>query len=304
MDLIGPAVPFFLALIVLEVVLSARRARRGGTATRGYTPRDTAASLAMGVGSIAVGAAQKGASFALYQACFEIRLFDLGSGAWAFALALVGDDFLYYWFHRLHHEVRILWAAHVNHHSSRHYNLSTALRQSWTTFTSPLFYLPLPLLGIDPLVVVTVHSVNLLYQFGIHTELIDSLGPFERVFNTPSHHRVHHGRNVRYLDKNHGGILIVWDRWFGTFEPETEPVDYGLTTQLRSYNPLVIAAHEWVAMGRDAFRALRDGRVADALGHCLRPPGWSRDGHTRTARELQDELAKAVGAESAAESPA
>lgn len=302
MDLIGYAVPFFLALIALEMVLSARRARRNGPVKRGYGRRDTAASLAMGVGSVVVSAAQKGATLALYQACFEIRLFDLGTGAWVFALALVGDDFLYYWFHRLHHEVRILWAAHVNHHSSRHYNLSTALRQSWTAFTSPLFYLPLPLLGIDPLVVVTVHSMNLLYQFWIHTEWIGSLGPLEAVFNTPSHHRVHHGRNVRYLDKNHGGILIVWDRWFGTFEPETERVDYGLTAQLRSHNPLVIASHEWVAMGRDAFRALRAGRVGDALSHCVRPPGWSRDGRTRTARELQRALAKPGHAESAAES--
>ncbi len=302
MNLIGAAIPFFLALIALEVVLSARRAGRDGPATRGYTLRDTAASLAMGIGSVAVGAAQKGVSFALYQACFEMRLFDLGTGAWVFALALVGDDFLYYWFHRLHHEVRVLWAAHVNHHSSRHYNLSTALRQSWTTFTSPLFYLPLPLLGIDPLVVVTVHSVNLLYQFWIHTELIDSLGPLEAVLNTPSHHRVHHGRNVRYLDKNHGGILIVWDRLFGTFEAETETVDFGLTTQLRSHSPLLIAFHEWAAMGGDALLALRAGRVADALAHCLRPPGWSPDGRTRTARELQSALSERGHAESAAES--
>jgi len=290
MDLTRLAIPFFLALIAVEVVLSARRAR-GGAAIRGYTLRDTAASLAMGVGSVAVGVFQKGWAFALYQQCFEMRLFDLGTGAWVFALAVVGDDLLYYWFHRLHHEVRFLWAAHVNHHSSRHYNLSTALRQSWTTFASPLFYVPLPLLGIDPLVAVTVHSANLIYQYWIHTELVGSLGPLEAVLNTPSHHRVHHGRNLRYLDRNHGGIFIVWDRLFGTFEPEGEPVDYGLTTQLRSHNPLVIAFHEWRALGRDALAALREGRPGVALAYCVRPPGWSPDGRTRTARELRRALA-------------
>lgn len=299
MNLVQPAIPFFLALIAVEVVLSARRARRGRP-TRGYTLRDTAASLAMGLGSIGVGAATKGISFALYQQCHAVRVLDPGTGAWVFGLALLGDDFLYYWFHRLHHEVRILWAAHVNHHSSSRYNLSTALRQPWTTFTSPLFYAPLPLLGIDPLLVVTAHSANLLYQYGLHTELVGSLGPLEAVLNTPSHHRVHHGRNVRYLDRNHGGILIVWDRLFGTFEPESEAVDYGLTTPLRSHNPLVIAFHEWVAMGRDALDALRAGRPGDALSHCLRPPGWSPDGSTRTAREMQRALSEAPGGRAAA----
>jgi sterol desaturase/sphingolipid hydroxylase (fatty acid hydroxylase superfamily) len=214
-------------------------------------------------------------------------LFDLGSGPLVFAAALLADDFFYYWFHRLHHEVRFLWAAHVNHHSSRHFNLSTALRQSWTTFTSPLFYLPLPLLGFDPLLVITVHSVNLLWQFWIHTELIGRLGPLEAVLNTPSHHRVHHGRNVQYLDRNHGGMLIVWDRLFGTFEQERERVDYGLTKNLESFSPWEIAFHEWRAMLRDARRA---GSLGDALRTLLLPPGWSRDGRTRTARELREEL--------------
>jgi len=204
-----------------------------------------------------------------------------------FAAALLGDDFCYYWYHRLHHEVRFMWAGHVVHHSSRHFNLATALRQPWSTFMGPLFYAPLPLLGFDPLLLVTVHSVNLLYQFWIHTELIDRLGPLEWIFNTPSHHRVHHGRNVRYLDRNHGGILIVWDRLFGTFEPEREAVDYGLTKNLTSFSPWEIFAHEWRAMWRDTRDA---ASWRDALRVWLLPPGWSRDGSTHTANELRTRL--------------
>jgi sterol desaturase/sphingolipid hydroxylase (fatty acid hydroxylase superfamily) len=308
MDLTSYAIPGFLALIALELLLTARRrAREAGAARatgapRGYAWRDSWASIAMGLGSLVVGASTKFLWFGLYQAVYQFRLFEIQTTAWSFAAALLADDFMYYWFHRLHHGVRFLWAAHVNHHSSRYFNLSTALRQSWTTFTSVLFYLPLPLLGFDPLLVVTVHSVNLLYQFWIHTELIDRLGPLEWVFNTPSHHRVHHGRNVRYLDRNHGGILIVWDRLFGSFEPEVEPVDYGLTKNLTSHSPWHIAFHEWSAMWRDARRA---GSLADALRTFLLAPGWSRDGSTQTAHELRRQLeAGGAGAATAARAEA
>jgi len=160
------------------------------------------------------------------------------------------------------------------------------LRQSWTTFFAPFFYLPLPLLGIDPLIVITVHSANLLYQFWIHTEQIGRLGPLEALLNTPSHHRVHHGRNLRYLDRNYAGIFILWDRLFGSFEPESEPVDYGITHNLETQNLLWVAFHEWVALARDLRRA---HGWREALGLVLRPPGWSADGHTRTARALRRE---------------
>jgi sterol desaturase/sphingolipid hydroxylase (fatty acid hydroxylase superfamily) len=288
MDLTTWAAPVFLALIALEVVLSARRRARGAAeGQRGYARRDSWASISMGLGSLVVGVATKWLWFGLYTWAFQFRLFDLGTGPLVFAAALLGDDFFYYWYHRLHHEVRFMWAGHVVHHSSRHFNLSTALRQPWTTFMGPLFYVPLPLLGFDPLLLVTVHSVNLLYQFWIHTELIGRLGPLEWIFNTPSHHRVHHGRNVRYLDRNHGGILILWDRLFGTFEPEREAVDYGLTKNLTSFSPWEIFVHEWRAMWRDSKRAATWG---DALRIWLRPPGWSRDGSTHTADELRKQL--------------
>ena len=291
-DLVSSAIPVFLTLIALEALVSGVRRARGASARRGYAGRDTAASLALGVGSVAIGLVTKGASLALYRALFELRPWDLAAGPWTWAAALIADDFCYYWFHRLHHEVRVLWAAHVNHHSSRHFNLSTALRQSWTTFASPLFYAPLPLLGFDPLVVVTVHSVNLLYQFWIHTELVGRLGPLEWVLNTPSHHRVHHGRNVLYLDRNHAGILIVWDRLFGTFQAETQAVDFGLTKNLTSHHPWHVAFHEWAALGRDLARA-RSWR--EAARYALRPPGWSPDGPSQTSRELQRALAQAAG---------
>jgi sterol desaturase/sphingolipid hydroxylase (fatty acid hydroxylase superfamily) len=207
------------------------------------------------------------------------------------AAAFVVEDFTYYWFHRCSHDVRILWAAHVNHHSSESYNLSTALRQSWTTpFTTLLFYWPLPLLGFHPYMIFIATSASLLYQFWIHTECIDRLGPFERVFNTPSHHRVHHGSNLEYLDRNHGGILILWDRWFGTFEPEVATVKYGLTKNIDSFNPLRIAFHEFAAIARDV-RAASDWRAR--FGYVFGPPGWSHDGSSQTTRELREKLVAA-----------
>jgi len=200
-------------------------------------------------------------------------------------LLFFAEDFTYYWYHRASHEVRFLWAAHENHHSSERYNLSTALRQSWTTpFTEMLFYWPLPLLGFHPTMLLTQKAVSLLYQFWIHTELIDRLGAAERLFNTPSNHRVHHGSNLEYLDRNHGGILIVWDRLFGTFEPERARVRYGLTKRLESFNPLTIAFHEWSALARDVRRA--DSWRA-RLAYVFAPPGWSPDGSTLTARQLR-----------------
>ena len=280
------AVPLFLALMAFE----AWRSRRTERPNRGYEWRDTLASLAMGVGNVVVAAGTKVVTLGAYTALHQFAFFDIGYAWWAWPIALIGDDFCYYWFHRASHEVRFLWAAHENHHSSRHYNLSTALRQSWTTpFTSPIFWAPLALLGIEPLMIFTAQGISLVYQFWIHTELIDRLPPpFEAVFNTPSHHRVHHGRNVRYLDRNHGGILIVWDKLFGTFEPESEPVDYGLTKNLESFSPLRIATHEWIRMFRDAARTPEWG---DKLRTLLKPPGWSADGSTLTADELRSQLA-------------
>lgn len=278
-DLTLYAVPAFAALILLELGLSVSRR------VRGYELKDTLASLTMGLGNRVVYAAVGGGLLLAQLALYEHRLFDLGGAWWVWALCFVVEDFTYYWWHRASHEVRFLWAAHVNHHSSERYNLSTALRQSWTTpFTVFLFYWPLPLLGFHPLMVLTCTAVSLLYQFWIHTELIGRLGWFERWFNTPSHHRVHHGSNLDYLDRNHGGILIVWDRLFGTFAPEREPVRYGLTKNIETFNPIDIAFHEWRALWRDVRRARS---WSEAVGYLFKPPGWSPDGSTLTAREMR-----------------
>jgi len=274
------AVPAFIGLMLVELAVCSL----GGN-YRGYERRDTFASLAMGIGNRVIYAVIGAALLAFQLALYEHRLFDLGWSWWVWVICFFAEDFTYYWFHRCSHEVRFLWAAHENHHSSERYNLSTALRQSWTTpFTTALFYWPLSLLGFHPLMVMTCTVVSLLYQFWIHTEVIDRIGWFERFFNTPSHHRVHHGSNVEYLDRNHAGILILWDRLFGTFEPEGAPVRYGLTKNIHSFNLLTIAFHEWEAIARDVRRAA-NWRIA--LGYIFMPPGWSPDGSTLTSEQMR-----------------
>jgi sterol desaturase/sphingolipid hydroxylase (fatty acid hydroxylase superfamily) len=205
---------------------------------------------------------------------------DLGASGLALAAAVLGWDFIYYLNHRFMHESRYMWAAHVVHHSSEHYNFSTALRQPVAeNFTTPVPYGAMCLLGIRPSLVSTARGLNLLYQFFIHTETIGRLGPGEAVLNTPSHHRVHHGSNHRYLDRNHGSILIVWDKLFGTFEPEGERVVYGLTKNIKTFNLLRVATHEHVAMLRDVARSTN---WKDRISFVVRGPGWA----TRRRAEL------------------
>ncbi len=198
---------------------------------------------------------------------------SLGSGPAALAAAIIGWDFIYYWNHRFMHTSRYMWAVHEVHHSSERYNLSTALRQPVAdALGTSLPYGLLCLFGIPPEAVATARGVNLIYQFWVHTEAIDRIGRAERTLNSPSHHRVHHGSNRQYLDRNHGGILIIWDRMFGTFEPEHERVVYGLTTNIDTFNPARIASHEYVDMARDI--ASSTGWV-ERLSYVLRGPGWA-----------------------------
>ena len=199
--------------------------------------------------------------------------FDLGSGKAALAVAVLGWDVIYYWNHRLSHESRWLWAVHVVHHSSERYNLSTALRQPVAEgFTMAVPYGLLALLGVRPRLIEDARALNLIYQFWIHTEAIRSIGPLERILNTPSHHRAHHGSQRQYLDINHGSILIIWDKLFGTFEPERERVVYGLTRNIDTFNVGTIATHEW----RDMARDISSSRTwHDRFGFMLRGPGWA-----------------------------
>ncbi|MFD2762845.1 sterol desaturase family protein [Micromonospora eburnea] len=264
------AVPAFLLLVIIEAV-SYRFLPDDDE--RGYELRDTTTSLSMGLGSQLIGVPWKLLTAGLYAALWLVAPIHLSPGDWwTWVIVFFADDIAYYWFHRLHHEVRVLWASHVVHHSSVYYNLSTALRQSWTPMTSLPFWLPLALLGIPPWMIFLQQSISLLYQFFLHTERINVLPrPIELLFNTPSHHRVHHGSNAEYLDLNYGGILIVWDRLFGTFEPERAAVRYGLTKNINTYNPLRVATHEFAAIWADA-RAARTWR--HRLGYVFGRPGW------------------------------
>ena len=265
------AIPLFLLLVAIEAV-SYRFLPDDDE--RGFEARDTATSLSMGAGSQVVGFPWKAVTVVVYAAAYTLTPLRVsGSSAWSWLLLFLADDLAYYVFHRAHHRIRVLWASHVVHHSSLRYNLSTALRQSWTPMTSLPFWLPLALIGIPPWMILLQQSISLLYQFFLHTERVDKLWrPVEWVMNTPSHHRVHHGSNSAYLDRNYGGILIIWDRIFGTFEPEGERVEYGLTKNIDTYNPLRVAFHEFAAIGRDLREA---GSLRDRIGYIFGPPGWS-----------------------------
>ncbi len=258
-DPVQIAIPAFIVSIIIEM-FAIKSGARGD-----YDWRDTATSLAMGFGNtfaaVILGAAVVGLGVWVYQ----FRLFDIPVVWWSLILCFVADDFFYYWFHRTAHRIRWFWASHVIHHSSQHYNLSTALRQTWTgQFSlSFIFRLPLFLVGFHPKLILFCAGLNLVYQFFIHTEVVRRL-PFglELWLNTPSHHRVHHGTNARYLDRNYAGVFIVWDRLFGTFEAERddEPVRYGIVKNLATFNPLWVAVHEWVGISRDLINA-RDWRT-------------------------------------------
>ncbi len=283
-DLTVFAIPAFVVTMIGEAAALRRHPEH-----RGYEARDTRASLTMGIVNVLINLGMKGVQLSILTWFAGFARWHMDPHAWQNWLAgVVAVDFAYYWFHRSSHDVRLLWAAHINHHSSERYNLSTALRQSWTTpLTSLPFYWPLALLGFDPGLVLTLEALNTLYQYWIHTELVGRIGALEAILNTASHHRVHHGTNVQYLDRNHAGIFIVWDRLFGTFEPEGEPVRYGLTKNIRTFNSLVIAFHEYAAIARDVRRAKS---FRDALGYVFAPPGWSPDGSTMTSRQLRAAL--------------
>jgi sterol desaturase/sphingolipid hydroxylase (fatty acid hydroxylase superfamily) len=284
-ELVLYSIPAFLVLIAIEILWARRH-----PGARGYERRDTVASLSMGLISVLVSESALFLSIGFFALLHHNRVLDLGHPTlwWSWVVLLFAEDFCYYWFHRCHHEVRVLWAGHVNHHSSEHYNLSTALRQGpLTAFSGPIFYAPLALVGYPPMMIMTAQAWSLLYQFWLHTESIDRLGPLEWVMNTPSHHRVHHGKNVRYLDKNHAGIFIIWDRMFGTFAKETEKVIYGLTKDIQTFNLWKVTFHELGAIVRDLVRA---PGLRAKLGYLLRPPGWSHDGSEQTAMQLQKQL--------------
>jgi sterol desaturase/sphingolipid hydroxylase (fatty acid hydroxylase superfamily) len=271
------AVPFFVLLLVIEWTAARKleQIEEGRPAVGGYARRDAWASLSMGLVSVATTAGWKFLALLGYAAIYTyLAPWHLPSTAWyTWVIALVGVDLLFYTYHRIAHRVRIIWATHQAHHSSEYYNFATALRQKWNNSGEILIWIPLPLLGVPPWLVFAAFSVNLIYQFWVHTERIDKLwAPFEFVFNTPSHHRVHHGMDPEYLDKNYGGIFIVWDRLFGTFQPELFRPHYGLTKPVNTFNIWTLQTREYVAIARDVLSAKR---FRDRLGYVFGPPGWA-----------------------------
>ncbi len=279
------AIPAFVLLLSIEFLgdyLERRRDRLAGRNTEprarvGFSVRDTSASLGVyGLGRVAN----------LVEDFIELPIIVLASllapvalsagDWWVWVLAIVGTDLAYYAEHRMQHRVRLFWAAHSVHHSSQHFNMSTALRLSWLIpgkFLAAVVYIPLALAGVPVWMIFLSKAIVLLFQYPIHTERIGKLHPaIEFVFNTPSHHRVHHGANNPYLDKNYGGILIIWDRLFNSYAHEVEQVRYGLTHNIATYNPIKVNFHEFALMVRDVWRA-KSWRAR--VGYLLRPPGWT-----------------------------
>lgn len=268
MSIIASSIPAFFVLIAVELWVARRRGLRV------LRFNDAVADLGCGISSLLVGLAFIAVKLLVYTWVFEnLRLWSLPKDSgWTFGFAVLALDFSYYWWHRLSHEVNVLWAAHIVHHQSEDYNLAVALRQAWlTSLTSLPFYLPLAVLGVPPLAYAIANAIVTLYQFWIHTELIRRIGPLEWVLNTPSHHRVHHAIDPGYLDRNYGGILIVWDRLFGSFAPERETPTYGITKPLRSLNPVWANFHHWVEIGA-RMRAATSWR--DRLWAPFAPPSW------------------------------
>ncbi len=255
------AIPIFALLIAVEAYLVIRENREN------FDRKDTWSNIFIGFMSVAWGALFGLATSLIYLWAYELAPYKMPMEmVWTWAILLFIDDFAYYWFHRISHEVRFFWNFHVVHHSSNQYNLSVAVRQSWFSGIAHwVFYLPVAFLGFPLWAFATMHGLNLIYQFWIHTKLVGKLGFLEKILNTPSHHRVHHGVNNEYLDKNYAGIFIFWDRMFGTFVEESEEVRYGIITPLTSYNPMWINTHGWA----ETWEAMKTKRTLFGKMRCL-----------------------------------
>jgi sterol desaturase/sphingolipid hydroxylase (fatty acid hydroxylase superfamily) len=274
-NLILYAIPLFFLLIGLELVVARRRG------IQVYRFNDAISDLSCGIVNQLLAVLFAIVSAAVYGALVSsVALFEIDPASpWMWLLCFLGVDCCYYWFHRASHEINFLWAAHVVHHQSEEYNLAVALRQSaLQPGFSWVFYLPLAVIGFPLEMFVALASLNTIYQFWIHTRLIDRMGPLEWILNTPSHHRVHHGQNPKYIDRNHAGTLIVWDMIFGTFQREEDEVVYGVTEPVASWNPLWVNAHTWVTTAR---RARSFPRLRDRIAVWFHKPGWVPGGEAK-----------------------
>ncbi|WP_371397191.1 sterol desaturase family protein [Fretibacter rubidus] len=286
-DVLLYAAPFFGLAVLLEVLYLRLRRVHGA-----YMAKDAAASMSMGAGQLLSDILMGFISFGILMFIWQFRLFDWGYSPLVFFACLIAQDFVYYYKHYAAHRIRWFWSAHVVHHSSEHYNLSTALRQPWNNHITGFVLLssPLVLLGFHPLLIGFVGAVNLVYQFWIHTETIKKMPRwFEFIFNTPSHHRVHHATNPQYLDSNFAGIFIIWDRIFGTFvaEDEADPVRYGVVKPIETFNPVRIAFGEMIGIFKDSAQG--GISLRQRFGYIFGPPGYSHDGSRQTSGDIKRE---------------
>jgi alkylglycerol monooxygenase len=280
--LIALSVPVFFVSMIVEFFLNRAHLTKNPEPARlgvgGYRLGDTFCNLACGIGNQLFDPVLRVAGVAAFGACYAhgLHLFE-GREALEWVFAFFGVDCMYYWFHRASHRVNALWAAHAVHHQSEEYNLSVALRQPWLEKILDVpFYLPLAALGVRPEVYVTTFTVNLIYQFFLHATFVPKLGVLEYVLNTPSHHRVHHGIDPQYIDRNYGGMLIVWDRLFGSFEEEGATVHYGTVKPLASFDPLWANLSVWAKLGAIAAKT---SRLRDKVAIFLAPPEWLPSDH-------------------------
>jgi sterol desaturase/sphingolipid hydroxylase (fatty acid hydroxylase superfamily) len=277
------ALPVFFVLIAAEAAFYRKVLRKD------YGWAVTVSNIAVALGRLAAEAGFAAIVTAAYFAAYNIRLTDIPMNRWESWVALFfAVEIAYYWLHRFSHEIRWMWAQHSVHHSARQITLSVAYRLGWTSIIAGpwLFLIPVCWLGFDPLSVALMYAANLLYQFWLHTETVPKLGWLEKIFNSPSHHRVHHAVNPEYLDRNYGGVLIIWDRLFGTFAEEQEGKrnDYGLVKQIDTLNPVKIAFAEWQSL----FRDLRSARsLREAAGYAFGKPGWAPDGVGTTSAAIR-----------------
>ena len=282
--------PFYLIIIGLEILLTHLQERQA------YTVGGTAANVYLMVLNTLIDVAFRIAYIAVFQICYNHSFFQIET-PWIYWLALlISEDFLYYWLHRFDHQVRLFWAVHVTHHSSEQLNFSVGFRSSvFEPLYRFIYFIPLAFLGFQPLDIVFMYSATQIWGTLVHTELIKNLGPLEYILVTPSHHRVHHASNVKYLDKNMGMFLIIWDKIFGTFQKELtvqeyEPIRYGLVTKLEKPNAVNLVFHEWNGIKKDVNR--KDVRMRDKIKYILKAPGWSHDGSRLTTRQMQNESSK------------
>lgn len=279
--LLAFAIPVFILSMIIEYFLYRRRGQAG------YLLKDTCASLSMGIGNVILGSIFFTMIFSIYKTVYHFHVFTIPQTWLTYCLLFLLEDYTYYWYHRTSHVSYFFWTAHETHHSSECYNFSTALRQTWTgILTSWVFWTPLLLLGFSPTWVMLQQTISLLYQFFIHTELVKKVGVLEWVFNTPSHHRVHHGKDIHYLDCNYAGILIIWDRLHGTFIPESSQAHYGTLTPVNSFNPFYIGFHMWIKI---VYAIKSAPTLLTKLKILFYPPGWHWQ-DSQTSIELKKKL--------------